>query len=175
LDKKKGGNTMKMILAFVLTALVVPASLSSVKTQKSAEQSGWSANVFSQPGHEVMASVGLLRTQPLVSAAKSGPNCGVYVFQITERWLDPKIPPRAPNGGLVSEFIFKGWMEHGKAKVIVWALVNDKDATDASTDEKKLTGQPVDTLLIEPGKSVMVNGLLQYGAKPVEVSIARTQ
>src|SRR5260370_41357400 len=98
-----------------------------------------------------MGSLGLLRNQPLVSGAKRAPNCGVYVFQIAERWSDPKVPPRAPKGGLVSEFIFNGWMEHGKAKVIVWALVNDKDATDASTDEKKLTGQLVGTFLIEPG------------------------
>jgi hypothetical protein len=166
---------MKMILAFLLTALVVPGSLSSVQTQKSAKQSGWSANVFSQPGHEAMASVGLLRNQPLLSGAKSAPNCGIYVFQITERWSDSKIPPRAPDGGLVSEFIFNGWMEHGKAKVMVWALVNDKDATDASTDEKKLTGHLVDTLLIEPGKSVVIDELRQYGAKPVEILIARTK
>jgi hypothetical protein len=166
---------MKMILAFLLTALLVPASLSSVQTQKRTEQSGWSANIFSQPGHEPMASVGLLRNQPLLSDAKSGPNCGIYVSQITERWLDPKIPPRAPKNGLVSEFIFKGWIEHGKAKVIVWALVNDKGATEASTDETKLTGQLVGTFQIELGKSVMINDLRQYGAKPVEISIARTK
>jgi hypothetical protein len=51
---------MKMILAFLLAALVVPASSSLAQTQKSAEQSDWSASVFSQAGHEAMASVGLL-------------------------------------------------------------------------------------------------------------------
>jgi len=66
-------------------------------------------------------------------------------------------------------------MEHGKAKVMVWALVNDKDAKDASTDEKKLTGQLVDTFLIQPGKSAVINRLRQYGAKPVEISIERTR
>jgi hypothetical protein len=164
---------MKTILAFLFTALLVPAVLSS--GQKPAEQSGWSANVFSRPGHEAMASVGLPLNQPWVVGAKSAPNCGIYVFQITERWSDPKTPPRAPNGGLVSEFIFNGWMVHGKAKVMVWALVNDKDATSASTDEKKLTGQLVETYLLEPGKSAVINELRRYGAKPVEISIARTR
>ncbi len=164
---------MKMFLAFLLIVLLVPAVLSS--GQNPGEQSGWSANVFSQAGHEAMASVGLLRNEPSVLGANSAPNCGIYVFQITERWSDPKTPPRAPNGGLVSGFIFNGWMEHGKAKVMVWALVNDKDAKDASTDEKKLTGQLVDTFLIQPGKSAVINRLRQYGAKPVEISIERTR
>ena len=88
-----------------------------------------------------MCSVGLPVSKPSVLGASSGPNCGIYVFEMTERWLDPKVPPCAPNGGLVSGFIFNGWMENGKAKVMVWALVNAKDATFASTDEKKLTGQ----------------------------------
>jgi hypothetical protein len=166
---------MKINLAFLLTVLLVAAVLSSGQSLKGGDQSGWSANIFSQPGHEAMASVGLLRNQPLVSGAKVAPNCGVYVSQITERWSDPKIPPRRANGGLVSEFIFNGWMEHGKARVIVWALVNDKDATDASTDETKLTGQLVGTFLIEPGKSLVINEMRQYGAKPVEISIARTK
>jgi hypothetical protein len=164
---------MKMILAFLLTVLLVPAVLSS--GQNPGEQSGWSANVFSQPGHAAMASVGLLRNEPSVLGANSAPNCGIYVFQITERWADPKTPPRAPNGGLVSGFILNGWMEHGKAKVLVWALVNDKHAKDASTDEKKLTGQLVDTFLIQPGKSIVINKLRQYGAKPVEISIERAR
>jgi hypothetical protein len=169
---KERSQLMKMILAFLVTVLLVPALSSG---QNPAEQSGWSANVFSQPGHEAMASVGLLRNEPSVLRANSAPNCGIYAFQITERWSDPKTPPRAPNGGLVSEFIFNGWMEHGKAKVMVWALVNDKDATYASTDEKKLTGQLVDTYLIQPGKSAVINELRRYGAKPVEISIARTK
>jgi hypothetical protein len=164
---------MKMILAFLLTVSLVPAVLSS--GQNRGQQSGWSANVFSQPGHEAMASVGLLRGEPSVLGANSAPNCGIYVFQITERWSDPKTPPRAPNGGLVSGFIFNGWMEHGKAKVMVWALVNDMDARDASTDEKRLTGQLVDSFLIQPGKSVVISKLRQYGAKPVEISIERTR
>ena len=58
---------------------------------------------------------------------------------------------------------------------MVWALVNDKDATSASTDEKKLTGQLVETYLLEPGKSAVINELRRYGAKPVEISIARTR
>lgn len=165
---------MKMILAFLLTALAVPATLSSSQTQRSIEQSGWWANVLSQPEHEPMASVGLLRSKPSVLGANTGPNCGIYVFQLPDRWFDPKVPPRAPKGELVSGFVFNGWMENGKANVMVWALVNDKDSMYASTDAKKLTGQLVGTFQIERRRSVVINELRQYGTKPIELSIART-
>ena len=166
---------MKMILAFLLTALAVPATLSSVQTQKSVNQSGWSANVLSQPGHETMCSVGLPLTKPAILGAISTPNCGIYVSQLPGRWSDPKVPPRAPKGELVSGFVFNGWMEEGKAKIMVWALVNAQDATFASTDDKDLTRQLVDTIFIEPGKSMVINELRQYGARPIELSIARTK
>ena len=166
---------MKIILAFTLTALVVPATLSSVQNQKTAVQSGWSANVRSQPNHEGMCSTALPHNKPSILSVSTGPNCGIYVAQLTERWADPKVTPRAPTGGLVSGFRFNGWMENGKAKVMVWALVNDKDSTSASYDEKKLTGQLVDAFLIEPGSSVVINKLRQYGANPIELSIARTK
>ena len=166
---------MNMILAFLLTALVVPSILSSVQDQKSAEQSGWSANVRSESNHEGMCSAGLPLNKPSMLSVSTAPNCGIYVAQLTERWADPKVTPRAPTGDLVSGFRFNGWMENGKAKVMVWALVNDKDSTSASYDEKKLTGQLVDTFLIEPGSSVLVNELRRYGAKPIELSIARTK
>ena len=166
---------MKMILAFLLTVLVVPSMLSSVQSQKSAEPSGWSANVRSEPKHEGMCSTGLPLSKPSGLSAGTAPNCGIYVAEIAERWADPKVTPRAPTGGLVSGFRFNGWMENGKAKVMVWALVNDKDSTSASFDEKKLTGQLVDTFLIEPGSSVVINELRQYGAKPIELSITRTR
>ena len=166
---------MKMILAFLLTVLVVPSMLSTVQNQKSAEQSGWSANVRSEPKHEGMCSTGLPANKPSILSVSTAPNCGIYVAQLTERWADPKVTPRAPTGGLVSGFRFNGWMENGKARVMVWALVNDKDSTSASYDEKRLTGQLVDTFLLEPGSSVVINKLRQYGANPIELSIARTK
>jgi hypothetical protein len=166
---------MKMILAFLLTALVVPSMLSSVQNQKGVGPSGWSANVRSELKHEGMCSAGLPLNKPSIRSVSTAPNCGIYVAQLTERWADPKVTPRAPTGGLVSGFRFSGWMENGKAKVMVWALVNDKDSTSASYDEKKLTGQLVDTFLIEPGSSVVIDELRQYGAKPIELSITRTK
>jgi len=166
---------MKMILAFLLIALTVSATLSSVPTQKSVKDSGWSANVLSQPGHEAMCSVGLPLTKPSVLGAVNTPNCAIYVSQLPERWSDPKVPPRALKGEFVSGFIFSGWMEDGKAKIVIWALVNAQDATFASTEDKDLTRQLVDTIFIEPGKRMMINELRQYGAKPIELSIARTK
>jgi hypothetical protein len=165
---------MKMILAFLIT-LVVSATLSSVQTQTSLKQSGWSANILSQPGHEAICSVGLPLTKPSVLGDFSTPTCGIYVSQLPGRWSDPKVPPRAPKGELVSGFVFNGWMEEGKAKVMVWALVNAPDATFASTGDKDLTRQLVDIIFIEPGKSIMSNELRQYGAKPIELSIVRTK
>ncbi|MGZ8892713.1 MAG: hypothetical protein ACXW1R_07270 [Halobacteriota archaeon] len=166
---------MKMILAFLLMALLVPSILTSAQSQKSVGQSGWSANVRSEPKHEGLCSVGLPLDRPSMLGVTTAPNCGIYVAGLTERWADPKVPPSAQTGGLVSGFRFNGWMENGKAKVMVWALVNDKDSMSASYDEKKLTGQLVDTFLLEPGGSVVVNELRRYGAKPIELSITRTK
>jgi hypothetical protein len=174
LPQKKGVKTMKILFAFLLIALVVP-SIFSVQAQNSVEQSGWSANVLSRPAREEMASVGLPLLKPSGLSARTAPNCGIYVADIAERWADPKVPPRAPTGGLVSGFIFNGWMEHGKARVMVWALVNDKAATSASYDEKKLSELLVGTFLLERGSRIVVNELRQYGARPVEIAIARTK
>jgi len=164
---------MKMILAFLLTALLGPSFSSSVQNKKNTRQSGWGAHVLSQPKHERICSIGLPLTKPSILDVTAAPNCGIYVADLAERWADPKAPPRAQTGGLVSGFSFSGWMENGKAKVLVWALVNDKNSTSATYDEKELTGQLIDTFVIEPGSSLIINELRQYGAKPIEISISR--
>ena len=120
-----------------------------------------------------MASFELPLSKPSVLGANTAPNCGIYVAQITKRWSDSKVSPRTAKGELVSGFRFNGWMENGKAKGMVWALVNPGTSTHASTDEKELTGELVDTFLIERGATKIINELLQYGTRPIELSVAR--
>lgn len=86
-----------------------------------------------------------------------------------------KVSPRTAKGELVSGFRFNGWMEIPKAKVMVWGFVNNKASTYASYDEKELAEELVDTFLIEPGATRLINELGQYGAKPIELSVARTK
>jgi hypothetical protein len=83
--------------------------------------------------------------------------------------------PCSPNGELVSGFKFAGWMEGGKAKVIVWALLNNKDAEFATTDEEKLQGQLIDAYLIDPGEKLKLKDMERYGVKPVDLVISRTR
>ena len=166
---------MKILLVFLLAALLAPRTLSSAQNPLTLEQSAWSARVASVPGHQEMASFCLPLSKPFVLGANSAPNCGIYVAQIAERWTDSRVSPRTARGELVSGFRFNGWMENGKAKVMVWALVNTVSSTHDSIDEKDLTGELVDTFLIEPGATKIINELLQYGTKPIEISVARSK
>jgi len=164
---------VKTILTSLVVVLATSSIFSSPKKQEAQRHSGWSVNVLSQIGHEPMASVELLLSEPSRLSANASPNCGIYVAQMTDRWSDPGIPPRSNKGELVSGFRFNGWMEDGKAKVTVWALLNAKGAIQPSLEDKDLTGQLVDTFVIEPGESKVINELGNFGVKPVELSITR--
>jgi hypothetical protein len=58
---------------------------------------------------------------------------------------------------------------------MVWALVNEKSVTVASTDEKKLTGQLVDFFITNLDTNIMVHEMLQYDTKPIELLIAKSR
>jgi hypothetical protein len=162
---------MKTILAFVFTTLVVGASSLTAVGQTSS----WSATISSQGNHESLCSAALPSIKPLLMNSRTAPNCGIYVFQTAERWSDSNTAPRAPKGELVTGFRFSGWVENGKAKIFVWALLNREDAQYAKVQDQQLTQQLVDTLVMTPGRTVVIAAFKRYGVKPVEVSVSRTK
>lgn len=110
---------MRIILGVLLTVCVVPSLTAS---QGRVARSGWLLSVAALPGPKPICRTELQPSKPADVGANTSPNCGISVGQITERWVDSKLPPRTPKGELVSGFRFHGWMENGKAKVTVWAL-----------------------------------------------------
>lgn len=165
---------MRLSIVFAVTVLTYFAPAMSGATQTPIARTGFSVAVTSQSEGQ-MASTELSVNKPKSLGFNIGPNCGIYVAQLSRRWMDSKQPPRAPSGELVSGFRFAGWMEGRKAKVIVWALLNDKGAEYAATDEKKLQGQLIETYLIEPGEKLRLKDMERYGVKPVDLVISETR
>src|SRR5437763_45892 len=119
---------MRSILAAVFTMFLVTAFAATTVGQKTSQTSSWSASISSQANHESLCSAALPSVKPLPISSRTGPNCGIYVFQTTDGWSDPKNAPRSPKGELVTGFRFNGWIENGKANMFVWAMLNREDA-----------------------------------------------
>jgi hypothetical protein len=161
---------MKPTIILALAMLAFFTATMSNARQLPAARSDFSVAVVS-PSEGRMCYTELSAVKSINLDLNTGPNCGIYVAQISQRWADSKVPPRSPRGELVSGFKFTGWMEGGKAKVAVWALLNPKEATFATTDEKKLSGQLIDTYLIDPGEKLRLRDIESYGTKPIDLVI----
>lgn len=163
---------MKTIYAVLVGFFAVLASSSIVSGQTTSGKGIWSATISTQGGQERICVTALLPVKQVPITSRTEPNCGVYVFQTTERWLESFAAPRSPEGALVTGFRFNGWIEDGKAKIFVWALVNDKNSGYGSVEEEKLTPQLVESLLVKPGKTVVLGSFRKYGVKPMTMSVS---
>ena len=102
-----------------------------------------------------------------------GPYVGVWVAGLKGRWISPERAPQTRDGQLISGFKFYGWLEGDAAKVLVLAQVNEKTATYAATDGKRLREVVLDTYVIKPGQSVRIREMAGMGVKPLELRVTR--
>jgi hypothetical protein len=162
---------MKLTIVLALSVLAYFTPAINDTTQSPPAESDLSVAVVSPSEGQQCSTTLLPPVKPTNLDFNVGPSCGIHVAQISRRWADPRVPPRSPKGELVSGFKFNGWVEDGKAKVAVWILLNPKDATFATTDDKKLKVELINTYLIESGEKLRLNEVESYGVKPIDLVI----
>lgn len=146
------------ILAVALFTLPVHA-----QQEKQTPGSGIGVAAFSDKGQEAAFEVPVTKNYP------DAPYVIVWQAGWPQQWMQPNRHPQMRDGRLVSGFKISGWMEDHSAKIIVTALVNQTGKEFASTKERDLEEQFVETYLVKVGDVIRVSDMAQYGVKPLEL------
>ena len=92
-----------------------------------------------------------------------GPSVTVAVAGLPERWLDPAREPQGPQGEIIREVKFIGWVDRPWSYIEVSAIV-DEHGTARTV--------PIGVLRVRVGRSVQVKQLAAWGVRPLVVRIS---